>query len=74
MSLKPIGSEFTVDYFAADVNKSDSTPARIIVRWRVVSHELNEAGELIEVLSAVAVFRRDWQPIARPFGPQERKG
>lgn len=68
MSLKPIGSEFTVEYHAPD-----SAPSRVMVKWRVVSHELNEAGELIEVLSAVAVFRRDWQPIARPFGPQEHK-
>lgn len=74
MSLKPIGSEFTVEYSAGRKILDRGVPGRVQVRWRVVSHELNEAGELIEVLSAVAVFRRDWQPIARPFGPQEHKG
>jgi len=68
-TLRPVGTEFTIEYWSSPHHPAE----RIIVRWRVTAHELGGQGELAEVLSPLEVYRTHWQPIARRVGPQEFK-
>lgn len=65
--LRPIGSTFEVEYWSTP---DDGLPAhKVVVRWRVVAHEMDSQGRMHEVLEPMDTNRPAYpnqRPVRRP--------